>query len=252
MIIDTHAHLYLEEFRTDIVHVVNRAKEAGVEQVYLPNIDSETIDDLFRLCDRFPDFFKPMLGLHPVSVKADFRTELEAIEKRLDERPLVAIGEIGSDAHWDTRFLKEQEEAFAIQCRWALERDLPIVIHSRDTMDRQIEWVEKQDQALKGVFHCFTGTAEQGKKIMDLNFFLGVGGILTYKNSTLDEIIPILGLEKVVLETDAPYLSPVPYRGKRNESSYLPQVIRKLSDIFALKDSDIERITSENARQVFN
>lgn len=252
MIIDTHAHLYLEEFQADIVDVVNRAKETGVEQVYLPNIDSKTIDDLFRLCDRFPDFFKPMLGLHPVSVKADYRTELELIEKRLDERQLVAIGEIGSDAYWDTGFMEEQEEAFDIQCQWALERDLPIVIHSRDTMDRQIEWVEKQDQTLRGVFHCFTGTSEQGKKIMDLNFFLGIGGILTYKNSILDEIMPTLGLEKVVLETDAPYLSPVPFRGKRNESSYLPQVIRKLSDIFEVEDSDIERITSENARRVFS
>src|SRR5690606_7064696 len=252
MIIDTHAHLYLEEFRSDIDQVVNRAREAGVEEVYLPNINSETIDDLFDLCDRYPEFFKPMLGLHPVYVKENFRSELDKIEKRLDERPLVAIGEIGSDAYWDTGFLKEQEEAFDIQCNWAAQRNLPIVIHARDSMDMQIRMVQKQDKSLKGVFHCFTGTEEQARLIMEMNFLLGIGGVLTYKNSTLDEIIPVNGLDRVVLKTDSPYLSPVPYRGQRNESAYLPHVVDKLSKILAIEDVEIERITSHNARKIFN
>lgn len=252
MIIDTHAHLYLEEFRADIDQVVDRAKDAGVAEVYLPNIDSNTVDALFDLCDRFPDFFKPMLGLHPVYVKADFRTELEKIEKRLDDRPIVAIGEIGSDAHWDQSFLKQQDEAFSIQCRWAIERDLPIVIHARDSMEIQIRMVQKQDETLKGVFHCFTGTEVQARKIIEMNFFLGIGGILTYKNSTLDEIVQVVGLERLVLETDSPYLPPVPHRGRRNESAYLPHVVDKLSRILDMNNADIERVTSQNARNIFN
>ena len=252
MIIDTHAHLYLDKFKSDIDQVIKRAQDAGVKEVYLPNINSETIDDLFGLCDKYPDFLKPMLGLHPVSVKENFRSELEAIEKRLDERPLVAIGEIGSDAHWDKQFLAEQETAFDIQCRWAMDRNLPIVIHARDSMDMQIKMVQKQGDALKGVFHCFTGTEEQARKITSMNFFLGIGGILTYKNSTLDEVLQVIGLDRVVLETDAPYLTPVPYRGKRNESAYLLHVVEKLSGIFSLDDAEVEGITSRNAREIFN
>ncbi len=252
MIIDTHAHLYLDEFKSDIDQVVSRAQDAGVKEVYLPNINSKTIDSVFELCDRFPDFFKPMLGLHPVYVKENYMEELEAIEKRLDERPLIAIGEIGSDAYWDKQFLKEQEEAFDIQCRWAIERDLPIVIHARDSMDMQIRMVQQQDEALKGVFHCFTGTEEQAKEIISLNFFLGVGGILTYKNSTLKEVLRIIGLDRVVLETDSPYLPPVPYRGKRNESSFLSYVVDVLSDTLSIGNNEVERITSRNAREIFN
>ncbi len=252
MIIDTHAHLYMDKFNQDIDQVVKRAQDAGVEQVYLPNIDSGTIDGLFDLCDRYPDFFKPMLGLHPVYVKDNYLSELDAIERRLDERPLVAIGEIGSDAHWDKGFLKEQEEAFDIQCKWAIERSLPIVIHARDSMEMQIKMVERQDDALKGVFHCFTGTEDQARNITAMNFFLGVGGILTYKNSTLEEVIRVFGLDKVVLETDSPYLSPTPHRGKRNESAYLTHIVSKLSDILSLEEVEVERITSENAREIFN
>lgn len=252
MIIDTHAHLYLDEFRLDIEEVVGRARDVGVEEIYLPNINSQTIDDLFGLCDRYPDFFKPMLGLHPVYVKSDFRSELDAIERRLDERPIIAIGEIGTDAYWDTGFLAEQEEAFDIQCRWAIDRDLPIVIHARESMDMQIRMVQKQDKTLKGIFHCFTGSAEQAQKILDLEFFLGVGGILTYKKSNLDEVIREVGLERVVLETDSPYLPPVPHRGKRNESSFLLHVVEKLSEVIGLESTEIERITTENARNIFN
>ena len=252
MIIDTHAHLYLDKFKKDIDHVVQRAKDAGVTEVYLPNINSETIDDLFDLCDQYPGFFKPMLGLHPVYVKENYKSELEAIEKRLDERPLIAIGEIGSDAHWDKQFLEEQEEAFDIQCQWAIDRNLPIVIHARDSMDMQIKMVERQGDALKGVFHCFTGTEKQARAITAMNFFLGVGGILTYKNSTLDEVLQVIGLDRVVLETDAPYLPPVPYRGKRNESAYLSHVVEKLSSVLLIDCEEVERITSDNAKKIFN
>lgn len=252
MIIDTHAHLYLEQFNPDIDEVVKRARDAGVEEIYLPNISSKTIEPLFRLCDRYPEFFKPMLGLHPVYVKEDFRRELEIIESRLDERPIIAIGEIGTDAYWDDRFLPQQKEAFDIQCEWALERNLPIVIHARDSMDLQIELVEKWDSSLKGVFHCFTGTIEQARRILDLDFFLGIGGILTYKKSTLGEVIEEVGYDRLVLETDAPYLPPVPYRGKRNESSYLPHVAEKLSELFGIEVADVERITTENTKKIFN
>ncbi|MBY5958287.1 TatD family hydrolase [Membranicola marinus] len=252
MIIDTHAHLYLDKFDTDIDLVVNRARDAGVEEVYLPNIDHSTIDDLFSLCDRYPDFFKPMLGLHPVYVKDNYLSELEAIERRLDERPLVAIGEIGSDLYWDKNYLEYQKDAFDIQCEWALERNLPIVIHARDSLDMQINMVQEQKPALKGVFHCFTGTEEQARKIIAMNFFLGIGGILTYKNSTLDEVIEVIGLENVVLETDSPYLSPSPHRGKRNESAYLSHVVRKLSETLSVNIEEVEQITSRNAREIFN
>ena len=252
MIIDTHAHLYLDEFREDIDEVVGRARDAGIEEVYLPNINSQTIDALFGLCDRYPDFFQPMLGLHPVYVKSDFRSELEAIERRLDERPIIAIGEIGTDAYWDTGFIAEQEEAFDIQCSWAVERDLPIVIHARESMDRQIRLVQNQDKTLKGIFHCFTGTREQAQKILDLNFFLGIGGILTYKKSNLEEVIREIGLDRVVLETDSPYLPPVPHRGKRNESSFLLKVVEKLSEVMEVEVSEVEQITTQNARNVFN
>lgn len=252
MIIDTHAHLYLDEFKSDIDQVVSRAQDAGVKEVYLPNINFETIDGIFDLCDRFPDFFKPMLGLHPAYVKENYMEELEAIERRLDERPLIAIGEIGSDAYWDKQFLKEQEEAFDIQCKWAIDRDLPIVIHARDSMEMQIKMVQQQDEVLKGVFHCFTGDEKQAEEIISMNFFLGVGGILTYKNSTLKDVLRIVGIDKVVLETDSPYLPPVPYRGKRNESAYLPFVVDALSDVLSIGKDEVEHITSRNAREIFN
>lgn len=252
MIIDTHAHLYLDSFATDIDLVVDRAKKVGVMEVFLPNINSETIDSVFDLCDRYPDFFRPMLGLHPVYVKEDYKKQLAAIEERLDERPLAAIGEIGTDAHWDQRFLAEQKEAFDVQCSWAIERDLPIVIHARESMEMQIDMVHKYNGRLKGIFHCFTGTEEQARAITAMNFFLGIGGVLTYKNSTLHQVLPGVGLDRLVLETDAPYLSPIPKRGKRNESSYLPFIVEKLSDVFSVSGKEVERITSDNAREIFN
>ena len=252
MIIDTHAHLYLDVFQSDINDVVERARDVGVESVFLPNINSKTIDPLFRLCDRYPDFFKPMLGLHPVYIKEDYLHELDIIERRLDERPITAIGEIGTDVYWDTSFVEEQKEAFNIQCRWAIERGLPIVIHARDSMEMQIDMISNQSRSLRGVFHCFTGTSDQAKRIIEMDFFLGIGGILTYKKSNLDVVIAEIGLERVVLETDAPYLPPVPHRGQRNESSFLPYVVERLADICEVPVNEIERITTRNAMNIFN
>lgn len=250
--VDTHAHLYVNQFGKDIDEVLDRAKASGVKRVYLPNIDSKTIDDMFELCDRYPDYLFPMLGLHPCDVKADFRDELEKIEQRLDDRKIYAIGEIGTDAHWDQTYIEQQKEAFHIQCEWALKMELPIVIHARDSLDMQIEMVEKYNGTLKGVFHCFTGNIDQAKRILDCGFYLGIGGVVTFKNSGLDKVLERIPLSKLVLETDSPYLAPVPYRGKRNESSYLVHVLDKLTEIYDVDKKKIEDVTSGNADQLFN
>lgn len=251
MIIDTHAHLYLKDFDQDIAEVVERAKNTGVRAVFLPNINSETVDAMFALCDRYPDFFFPMMGLHPVYVKESFREELERIFNRIDERKIVAIGEIGTDAHWDKSFLKEQEEAFHVQCEWSLQKDLPIVIHSRDSMDWQIEMVNSYGGKLRGIFHCFTGTRSQAEKILDLGFSVGIGGVVTFKNSSLSEVLEYVPLRSVVLETDSPYLAPSPKRGKRNESEYLKYIVIKLAEIYRIKEEEVKRVTSANAEDIF-
>lgn len=251
MIIDTHAHLYLKDFDQDIEEVVERAKSTGVRAVFLPNINSETVDAMFALCDRYPDFFFPMMGLHPVYVKASFREELERIFHRIDERKIFAIGEIGTDAHWDKSFLKEQEEAFHIQCGWSLQKDLPIVVHSRDSMDWQIEMVKSYGGKLRGIFHCFTGTKSQAEEILDLGFSLGIGGVVTFKNSNLSEVLEYVPIRSIVLETDSPYLAPSPKRGKRNESGYLKYIVIKLAEIYRMKEEEVKRVTSANAENIF-
>jgi len=251
-LIDTHAHLYLDHFKNDLNETVDRAKSNNVEKVYLPNIDSSSIESLHSLEKQFPNFFVAMMGLHPCSVKENYKDELQLVSKWLAKRPYCAVGEIGIDLYWDKSFYKEQVEAFKYQIELSKEYNIPFVIHSRDSLDETISIVsEMQDGKLNGIFHCFNGTSEQGKKVVDAGFYMGIGGVLTYKNSGVAENLKELPLDKMVLETDAPYLSPVPYRGKRNESSYILNIATKLSEVKEVSIEEIARITTRNAEKIF-
>lgn len=252
MLIDTHAHLYLDEFNEDRKEMMQRALEAGVEQFYLPNIDAGSIEPMLKLEKEYPGNCHSMMGLHPCSVKENFRGELQIIEKWLSARSFSAIGEIGIDLYWDTTFLEFQKIAFQMQIRWAKELNLPVVIHSRNSIQLIIELLKhEQDGRLNGIFHCFTGTAEQAKQIIDLGFYMGIGGVLTFKNAGLAETVKEIPMEWLVLETDAPYLAPIPYRGKRNESAYVRIVAEKLAQV---KNTTLEGIagqTAANAEKIF-
>ena len=250
-IIDTHAHIYLEHFKMDINEVVSRCIDVGVQKVYLPNIDHTTIDSMLELEMKYPDVCVPMMGLHPCSVKKDFERELYLVEEWLDKHQFVAVGEMGTDLHWDDTFWKEQQEAFRVQVDMAKNHDLPIVIHCRDTLDLTIEMV-KEYKAEKGVFHCFTGTIKQANLIEKLGFFLGIGGVSTFKNSGMDEVIPLMNLDYLVLETDSPYLAPAPFRGKRNEPSYLPRIVDSVSDLLKISRMKVMESTTKNALKLFN
>ncbi|MEJ8842354.1 TatD family hydrolase [Lacibacter sp. H375] len=250
-IIDTHAHLYLEDFQADIEDVLDRAKAERVTRFYLPNIDSSSIDDLLKLEKTHPECI-PMMGLHPCSVKENVADELKLVEEWLQKRPFAAVGEIGLDYYWDKTFVAEQKEAFRKQINWALELNLPIVIHSRDSMQDCIDLVkEQQNGKLHGIFHCFGGSVDEAKKIMDLGFLMGIGGVVSYKKSGLAEVLTSIPLEYLVLETDAPYLTPVPFRGKRNEPSYLKYVITKMSEAMNIPAEEIAAQTTRNAQKLF-
>jgi TatD DNase family protein len=251
-LIDTHCHLYGETFTADIAQVIERAEAEGVERFYLPAIDSETHQSMLDLETRFPGKCIAMMGLHPCSVKENYKEELAIIKEWLEKRPFPAIGEIGIDYYWDRSFDAQQIEAFHTQIEWALHYSLPIVIHSRESMDDCIRIVkEHQNGQLGGIFHCFTGTAEQARQVIDAGFYLGIGGVLTYKKSTLPEALQDIPLENMVLETDAPYLPPVPFRGKRNESSYLKYVVEKLAEIKGVSREAVAEITTANAQKIF-
>jgi TatD DNase family protein len=252
MFIDTHCHLYLPEFDEDIDLVLQRAEQEGIKKVYLPAIDSETHDKLLMLEKAFPGKCVAMMGLHPTSVKDNYDEELLCVEHWLQKRTFAAIGEIGLDFYWDKTFKSQQIRAFEQQIDWALSYDCPVVIHSRDALDECIEIVKsKQTGALKGIFHCFSGTHQQAAAIIETGLYLGIGGVLTYKNSGLAQVISEVNLKHIVLETDAPYLTPVPYRGKRNETSYLKYVIEKLATVKHTTAEEIGRITSANAENIF-
>jgi TatD DNase family protein len=250
-IIDTHTHLYLEDFQADIDDVLSRAKEEGVIRFYLPNIDSSSVDDLLNLEEKHSECIA-MMGLHPCSVKENVAEELKLVEEWLRKRPFAAVGEIGLDYYWDKSFITEQKDAFRKQINWALELNLPIVIHSRDSMQDCIEIVrEYQNGNLRGIFHCFGGSADEAKQIMDLGFLMGIGGVVTYKKSGLAEVLPSISLEYLVLETDAPYLTPVPFRGKRNEPSYLKYVVTKMAEAMNIPVEEIAAQTTRNAQKLF-
>jgi TatD DNase family protein len=253
-LIDTHTHIYAKQFDNDRGQMINRAMEAGVEQFFLPNIDSQSIERMLALEKAYPGQCFAMMGLHPCSVKGNYEEELAIVKEWLDRRPFCAVGEIGLDLYWDKTFVAEQQDAFNRQMDWAKELEIPIAIHTRDAMDMAIEMVEgKKDERLKGIFHCFTGTLEQALRIIDLGFLLGIGGVLTFKNGGLDKVIESdkIPMEAIVLETDAPYLAPVPKRGKRNESAYVKWVAEKLTTVKGLSYDEICRQTTANANKLF-
>ena len=251
--IDTHCHLYLEEFSRDIEEVIRRAGEAGVIRFFLPNIDSGSEGDMMNLEHDYQDVVFSMMGLHPCSVKENWKTELKGVEEWLARRSFRGVGEVGLDYYWDRNFDKEQAIVFDEQLKWSRDLSLPIIIHSRDSMDDCIKMVEaRQDGRLKGIFHCFTGNYDQARKIIDAGFYLGIGGVVTYKNSGLDKILDRVELNRLVLETDAPYLSPVPYRGKRNESSYIPIIAQRIAEIKKTPVEEVASVTTANANLIFN
>ncbi len=253
--IDTHTHLYAEEFDIDGKEVIQNAIDLGVKHFYLPNIDIDSIESMNRLVSEFPENCFPMMGLHPCSVKEDWKNQLSIIEKELFSKPnYIAVGEIGIDLYWDKTFLKQQQEVFTQQIEWAKKLHLPIVIHVRDAFDEVFELVDQfHDDNLWGIFHCFSGNLSQAHKIIEYgNFKLGIGGVVTFKNAGLDKVLEEISLEHIVLETDSPYLAPAPHRGKRNESTYIPLIASKLSDIYNLSIDEIAEITSQNALSVFS
>lgn len=250
--IDTHTHLYSEEFDNDRAAVITRAKAAGVTHCFIPAIDSIYTDRMFTLKNDYPDYVFLMNGLHPCNVKENYKEELAHVENLMPTHHFCAIGEIGIDLYWDKTFLKEQQEAFAWQIQLAKKHKLPIVIHCREAFEEVFEVLESEKgDDLFGIFHCFTGTEEQAHRAIGYGLHLGIGGVVTFKNGKLDQFLKNIDLQHLVLETDSPYLAPVPYRGKRNESAYIVQVMQKLSDIYALPESEIERITNANATKIF-
>jgi len=250
--IDTHTHIYLEEFRDDLEPMLERAAAAGVAEMYLPAIDSRTHEEMHELEKARPNTCFAMMGLHPCSVKSDYISELNIVKEYFSVRKYVAVGEIGLDYHWDKTFVEEQKKAFRQQIEWAIEYKIPISIHSRDATQAAIEIVgEYLGSGLSGVFHCFGGTVKEAEAIIGLGFYLGIGGVLTYKNSGLAAVLREIPLAKIVLETDAPYLSPVPFRGKRNEPSYMKEVLVNLAQLYGISDAEVDMVTSGNAKILF-
>lgn len=254
MLIDTHSHLFLDEFAEDLPQVMERARNAGVSYIFMPNIDSITIESMLSVCNAYPGYCYPMIGLHPTSVNESYERELAIVYERLSApNNFIAIGEIGLDLYWDKTFLKEQLVTFEKQIEWALEFNLPIVIHSREAFDYIYKVMEPyKNTALSGVFHSFTGTQEEADRLLEFKgFMLGINGVVTFKKSTLPETLQTVPLERIVLETDSPYLTPVPNRGKRNESAYVKDTLNKVAEIYQLTDEYVAEVTSENALKVF-
>jgi TatD DNase family protein len=251
--IDTHAHFYASEFDNDRLDGIQRARKNQVSKILLPNIDIDSINPLLNLCKSDPTLFYPMLGLHPSYVKEDWEKQLNEIKNVIDENSIIAIGEIGMDLYWDKTFIEEQKKAFSLQIDWAIERKLPIVIHARESFNEIFEILDSKNfNELSGVFHCFTGSVLEVQKILSYgNFYFGIGGVITYKNSHLPEIVKTIPLSKIVIETDAPYLPPTPFRGKRNEPSYVIHVAEKLASIFEFGLDEIAKISTENAQKLF-
>ena len=251
-IIDTHTHLYLKQFNEDIDEVIKRAINIGVEKFIFPAIDSSYSKQMHDLQSKYSKNIYLMSGLHPVSVKENYKDELDFVAKSLTDHNYVAIGEIGIDLYWDKTFLKQQQDAFEFQIRLAISNDLPIVIHCREGFDEIFEILDAEKcEKLKGVFHCFTGTLDQAKRAINLGFKLGIGGVVTFKNGGIDKFINLISIDNIVLETDSPYLSPVPFRGKRNESSYIKYVLSKLSELYQISEEELAKLTTENSKKIF-
>jgi TatD DNase family protein len=250
--IDTHAHVYAPELATDIELVIKNAISSGIEKILMPAIDSASLEAMLKVEQQFPDHCIAMMGLHPCYVKENYKAELKLVEEWIAKRKFIAIGEIGLDYYWDKTFAKEQQLVFETQMQWALDMQLPIVIHTRNAMGETIELVKPfAKKGLHGVFHCFSGSKESAEQIIGMGFHLGLGGVLTYKNAGVAEAIKDIPMEYLVLETDAPYLAPVPYRGKTNEPAYMLEVAKKLAEIKSMPLHEIAAITTSNAKKLF-
>ncbi len=252
-LIDTHTHLYLEDFKDDIDKVMKRAFNVGVEKFYIPSINSGHIKSMFDLEKKYPKQIRLMMGLHPNYVKEHYMEELEIVKKHLNDRNFYAVGEIGIDLYWEKKYLKQQQEAFNYQILLAKEKNLPIVIHCRDAFDEIFDVLEShKDDKLYGIFHCFTGTQAKALRAIDLNFKLGIGGVITFKNGKIDKFLKQIPIDQIVLETDSPYLSPTPYRGKRNESSYLEIILSKVAECYELPIEQVSELIYQNSKEIFN
>ncbi len=252
-LIDTHTHLYLPEFDSDRDEMIQRAMTCGVKKLLMPNINIHSVGPMLSASERYSDICYPMIGLHPTSVNEDYASQLDGLEKIVADHKFIAIGEIGIDLYWNKSHLKEQTEAFKRQVRFAIQSDLPVVIHSRESFHEVFSVLEEfRREKLKGVFHAFSGTMDDAEKAIGMGFMLGIGGLLTFKNSNLDEIVRKAGIGNIVLETDSPYLAPVPYRGKRNESSYISLINNKLADVMNINEEMTASVTFENSCRLFN
>jgi TatD DNase family protein len=255
--IDSHAHIYSKDFEMDCIDMMHRAEQKGVNKIFMPNIDHTSIDSMLDLESKYPARCFSMMGLHPCSVKKDFEKELYVIESWLAKRKFAAVGEMGTDLYWDKTFWDQQVEAFTIQAGWAKKYKLPIVVHCRESIDQTIELTEKlQDGNLTGVFHCFTGTQQQAEKLIKLGFYLGIGGVATFKKGgpdshRVENVIPFIPLDKIVLETDSPYLTPTPHRGKRNEPAYIPLIGNRVAEIKGIQIDELKAATTQNALKLF-
>lgn len=251
--IDTHAHIYSKKFEGDREKIVRETQAEGVEKIYMPNISVESIDDMLELEQAFPGVCIPMMGLHPCDVTPNYQKDLYVMEEWISKRDFAGIGETGIDLYWDKAHLHEQKESLKIHAAWAKEKGWPLILHCRDSMEETLEVIEAvHDERLFGIFHCFSGTLEQAKRIIELGFYMGIGGTVTYKNSGLKELLPQLGLPGLVLETDSPYLAPVPHRGKRNSPSNIPLIAKEIGFILNLPLAEVAEVTTENAGKIFN
>ncbi|MBI1770570.1 MAG: TatD family hydrolase [Bacteroidetes bacterium] len=250
--IDTHAHIYSEEFSADRVDMLRKSEESGIAKIFMPNIDHTSIDAMMEVESKEPTRCISMIGLHPCSVKKDFEKELYLVEDWLGRRKFAAVGEMGTDLYWDKTFWLQQQEAFKVQVQLAKKYKLPLVIHCRESIDETIALLQPLiDGTLTGIFHCFSGSLEQAKRIIEMNFYLGIGGVVTFKNGGLDKVIPDIDMNRIVLETDSPYLAPVPHRGKRNEPSYIPLIAQKICELKKITLEELSRVTTNNTKKVF-
>jgi TatD DNase family protein len=251
--IDTHSHLYISDFDKDRDVVIQESLEAGVYRILLPNIDLDSTEQMLNVCKTYPDICFPMIGLHPCDVKADYKNVLEQIFNQFDTYRFVGVGEVGIDQYWDKSFIEEQKEALRIQIRFALDHNLPVIIHKRQSYYETMEVLnEFSGEKLKGIFHCYSGSTQHAYEVIEKGFLLGIGGTVTYKTSNLDKVLPDIPLEKIVLETDSPYLTPVPYRGTRNKSSYIPIIAQKLAEIKQITIEEVANQTTKNAIELFS
>lgn len=250
--IDTHAHIYDKGFKKDLDETMETCRELGMERLYMPNVDHASIDAMLEVEAKYPECIATM-GLHPCSVGKDFEKELYVVEEWLNQRPFAAVGEIGIDLYWDKTFLPQQQEAFRIQVSWAKTKSIPIVIHCREAFEETLELVEElKDEKLRGIFHCFTGNLEEAKKVIEMGFFLGIGGVATFKNGGLDKVLPHIDLQHLVLETDSPYLAPVPNRGKRNSPVYIPLIAKRVADLVDKSLEEVYDVTTANALKIYS